>query len=273
MSRVEPQPASTRARERIGYAAREFRRRWGVRRAPPAPASPVAVAVGMVAFGVALTLVGVFLDAFMTVEARSLPPTLRAVARAVTAFGDSAWVFALSAIMTIAPLLMRGGAGSNRARDRALALLSGRAAFIFAVSAFSGILAQILKHLVGRARPRLFDEFGAFHFVLPGYPSIYASFPSGHTITAFAGAAALGFFIPRWRPALYGAAAMIAISRVALGAHYPSDVVGGAVIGWLSAHLARRAFAARGIVFRVTREGIVARDAGRLWPALRPKNG
>ena len=57
------------------------------------------------------------------------------------------------------------------------------------------------------------------------------SFPSGHSTTAFAAATVLGAWFPRFRPAFYVLAALIAWSRVVVGVHYPLDVLGGAVLG------------------------------------------
>lgn len=57
------------------------------------------------------------------------------------------------------------------------------------------------------------------------------SFPSGHTITAFAVAVSLGAFYPEMRPGLYFCAASVAGSRILLGMHFLSDVVAGAGIG------------------------------------------
>ena len=57
------------------------------------------------------------------------------------------------------------------------------------------------------------------------------SFPSGHSATGFAGAYLLGRAFPRLRPMFYGAAALVAFSRVYLGVHYPGDVVAGSVAG------------------------------------------
>jgi membrane-associated phospholipid phosphatase len=54
-------------------------------------------------------------------------------------------------------------------------------------------------------------------------------------------------------------AALIAISRVIIGAHYPSDVVGGAVLGTLGAYAVRNFFAERRWVFRVRPDGRIVR--------------
>lgn len=57
------------------------------------------------------------------------------------------------------------------------------------------------------------------------------SFPSGHTLHAVAFAAALSAAYPALAPVLWGFAALVGVSRVVLGLHYPSDVAAGAVIG------------------------------------------
>ena len=68
----------------------------------------------------------------------------------------------------------------------------------------------------------------------------YGSFPSGHATTVFTAAAVcilglrLGFL---WGSFLIGIAALVALSRVVVGAHWPLDVLGGAFGGWISAAL------------------------------------
>ena len=69
------------------------------------------------------------------------------------------------------------------------------------------------------------------------------SFPSGHTCASFAAAFALYKTLPRrWGIACLVLAALISLSRLYVGVHYPSDVLGGAAVGifagWAGAALA-----------------------------------
>jgi membrane-associated phospholipid phosphatase len=82
-----------------------------------------------------------------------------------------------------------------------------------------------IKVTVGRRRP-LLEE----HPPLARAPT-KLSFPSAHATSSLAAATALGRVRPRARPALYGLAAAVCLSRPYLGMHYPSDVLAGAVLG------------------------------------------
>jgi undecaprenyl-diphosphatase len=254
-------------------SARDVRARWRRPRGVNNAIKPLPIAIGAFALFVALALAALYLDGALTLAARRLPGFVRSIFVYVTMLGDSLYIFLLSAFGIVASLLMRGKPGAARAYDAALATLAARCFFVFTVAAFSGILSQVLKRIIGRARPRMFDQFGEFHFVIPGFPSVYASFPSGHAITAFACAVALSYFVPRLRWALLTLAVLVAVSRVIVGAHYASDVIAGAAIGWLSAVLVRRAFAARGIAFKLAGGHILVKAFGKIAPALAGKSG
>lgn len=86
-----------------------------------------------------------------------------------------------------------------------------------------------LKPLIGRIRP--FAVKTAVELLVP--PPGDASFPSGHTASAFAVVGALwAMKSPLWKPAAVVAAVMGA-SRLYLYVHWPSDVLAGAAVGWL----------------------------------------
>ena len=57
------------------------------------------------------------------------------------------------------------------------------------------------------------------------------SFPSGHTLHAVSFTLVLTYHVPEWAPYLVAAAGLIAVSRVVLGLHYPTDVAAGAALG------------------------------------------
>jgi undecaprenyl-diphosphatase len=88
---------------------------------------------------------------------------------------------------------------------------------------------HLLKHLVGRPRPRFAhaDEF----IVGPSLGAGLDSFPSGHAIDGFAAAAVVGWFLPKVRAPLFLLAGLIGLSRVVRGSHFPTDVYAGAVLG------------------------------------------
>lgn len=96
----------------------------------------------------------------------------------------------------------------------------------------------LIKPLVGRVRPFAVSPTAPALLV---EPPIDASFPSGHTAASFAAVAALYFMgDPLWKPAL-GLALVIAFSRLYLYVHWPSDVLGGVIlgiaVGWAGAYL------------------------------------
>lgn len=60
------------------------------------------------------------------------------------------------------------------------------------------------------------------------------SFPSGHTLHAVSFATLLSGYYPGWAPLLWCFAMLVAVSRIVLGLHYPSDVLAGVLIGVLT---------------------------------------
>jgi undecaprenyl-diphosphatase len=101
-----------------------------------------------------------------------------------------------------------------------------------ALSAGVGVvLFRMIKKTTGRRRPCMFEP----HCWATLLPPDQFSFPSGHTITAFAVTVSLSHFYPEMRPGFLFCAISVAASRVVLGMHFLSDVMAGAALGTLLA--------------------------------------
>ncbi len=147
---------------------------------------------------------------------------LRDISRFLSLLGNGLFLLPLVAALYIAGLALK----NDRLKDSGK---KGALSFIIA-----GIIVQILKLSFERPRPgyggasiigliensSLFDFTGRFN-----------SFPSGHTAVSFALAYVLSRHYRRAWPVFYGIASLIALSRVYLGSHYPTDIAAGALTG------------------------------------------
>ncbi len=117
---------------------------------------------------------------------------------------------------------------NRRTIDLCLAYLKAQLVFSFAV-------VRLFKIFVGRARPGHGTDFSFFSL-----NSRYNAFPSGHSADAFVSGVFLYYLLKnskyagsRFLPLIY--AFTIAVSRVFVSAHYPTDVAAGMAIGILGA--------------------------------------
>ena len=101
----------------------------------------------------------------------------------------------------------------------------------WAAVAISWTVAEGGKYLFNRARPFISDTEIAPLIKTPSS----SSFPSGHSATAAAGAITLSAVYPSFAPALLLSGALVALSRIYLGVHYPFDVLAGLLIGTATA--------------------------------------
>jgi undecaprenyl-diphosphatase len=105
-----------------------------------------------------------------------------------------------------------------------------RAAFLLAAAGSASLIVTLTKALTGRVRPaNALSWAHAAGIEAPSDPS----FPSGHAAGSFAVAAFVLTLHKGAGALVFAFAVLIAISRVALGVHYPSDVAAGALIGTL----------------------------------------
>jgi undecaprenyl-diphosphatase len=212
----------------------------------------------------AVVLVGIALDPLVAGLPERLPAWLHAFFQWSTRFGKSDWLLIPSAVLVIV-----FGFGDWRRVGRVVATgwneIASFAVVVFASVAVSGLTTDVLKALVGRSRPAFTgDATFVFHpFTLGGYA--HYSFPSGHATTMAAVAVIVtATFSGRWRAILLAAAALVAVTRVMLGVHYPSDVVGGLLIGGSIAWLIVRLAAEARIGFAERADGSIAPRFGAL---------
>lgn len=105
--------------------------------------------------------------------------------------------------------------------------------------ALTGLAVQVFKRLIGRPRPRWTHQ-DAFEYG-PSWQGGLDAFPSGHAAASFTVAAVLARYFPAWRGLWYGGALFVGMARVAGGSHFPTDVLGGAVLGFLIGYTWARA--------------------------------
>ncbi|RCW25802.1 undecaprenyl-diphosphatase [Ciceribacter lividus] len=198
---------------------------------------------------------------------------IRSVSRAVTDIGKSGWILFGSAFVFLAAFTASSKIESARRRFQAL-YTSQIALYLFATVALSGLSANLIKRAIGRARPIQFEEWGAFAFSPFAGNARFESFPSGHATTIGALFMALALLLPRYRVVLAMLAVWLGMTRVMVGAHYPSDVTAGLAFGaWFSLFIAI-AFSRYGIVFKTAPNGLPVPRLSLLrnvWPGFRAR--
>lgn len=153
---------------------------------------------------------------------RKLDLGILSIAQIVTIAGESQWYYF---ILIIAYPVLRFFLKNK--------LWSHRIIFLFVSISTSGLINTLIKWIAGRNRPiNLFinNQFGFDYFQVIHEST---SFPSGHAVTAFTLATAIGILFPRLHIPAFSAAVAIGLSRVMLTAHYLSDVFAGAGVGIL----------------------------------------
>lgn len=107
-------------------------------------------------------------------------------------------------------------------------------AFIASLVVGSAVL-HLIKLVLGRRRPRDDMEMGLYGFMPLAFNLDYNSFPSGHALTICCVAVIFTCVWPIWAPLWFAVAALLAVTRALLTAHFLSDVLIGAGIGLIAA--------------------------------------
>ncbi|WP_273771791.1 lipid A 1-phosphatase LpxE [Brucella intermedia] len=140
-----------------------------------------------------------------------------------------------------------------------LVKLHGWATLILTSIVVASVPVEIGKLAIGRARPFLLDDVGAAYFSPFKGQFLYESFPSGHSMMAGVMMVSLWIFLPRWRILTVMICILFGISRLAAGAHYPTDVVAGLTIGFVTTWWVARYMATRNIIFSLDDESTMPR--------------
>jgi membrane-associated phospholipid phosphatase len=208
-----------------------------------------------VLLAVSLILVGLLIvDPFMFEQSKALAPGVRKFFRTITDIGKSNWMLIPTGAAIALAFVLRNRYGGLR-NAAAYGLIASTIGFVFVSVGGAGLIANLAKNIIGRARPKLFETAGPLDFELFAFDPDYASLPSGHATNIFALATVIAILWPRGRVLLYTLAAWIAASRVLIGEHYVTDVVLGAILGTVFPYIVRDRFAARRWLFERTPEG------------------
>ena len=241
-----------------GYGAHPWRRGFPWIDEPKRLGVAAAVVVAVLVFGM------IFLDAAATNSVRYLAHGVVWFFDWVTDFGKAAWVlWPLGILFLILAALPVSLPRMSRAVVSALMV---RVGFLFAAVSLPGLTASLIKNVIGRARPGVGGSVNPYLFDPFHWTPAWAGMPSGHTTAAFAILAAFATLFPRARTYLLIYALVIAVSRIVVRAHYPTDAAAGALFGIVGVLLVRRWFALQRLGFSIQPDGTLAQYPG---PSLR----
>ena len=153
-------------------------------------------------------------------------------------FSAKMWLFA-SFVSVVVFFVHKAIKNENDFRYAFVKIKNSYAFYVFCSVVSAVVVTGVLKVLIGRTRPVLFDALGKADFEPFVFDSIFNSMPSGHSAASFAGLVMLGMLFPRVKWMTWTLAIVIGISRVYAGAHWPSDVLLGAFIGMVCADITK----------------------------------
>jgi undecaprenyl-diphosphatase len=191
---------------------------------------PLTRFLALTLIGLALSLLSILLlDYPLAPKVAALHEGHEVLWEIITGMGDSKYMGLLMLLLWVIAFVL----GKKDPSNPLFPTLRAKAIIIVAAVIGTGVTVMILKVIVGRPRPYTGEiAFSPFTF-----GSAHASWPSGHTTSAFAFAVALGMAFPKLRWPMLVVAVLAGFSRMVLNKHYLGDVIMGATIGTLGAVL------------------------------------
>ena len=167
-----------------------------------------------------------FFDTRLTLFFQGFNEPFKSFFHTITNFGDSSYYF----LITIALFFIL-----KKRKDKSLIMknIYDINLFTFYNLALSGIIVQVLKHLIGRPRPKmLLSESHSLDLNIFTFNSSFHSFPSGHTATIFSVVFVFYFLFPSIKKYILGIGIFVGLTRFIIGAHHLTDVIAGCCVAF-----------------------------------------
>lgn len=190
----------------------------------------------------------VFLDPLAGAMYGRWPAWLANPAAHVTDVGRSWWILTLTTLIVVGGWVFRrisksGNSGAIVAKVTAMAF------YILVSVGLAALIVNIVKRAIGRPRPVEFADHGLWGINPFTWNFDFESFPSGHSTVNGALFMGLSMLFPRFRWPLLILGFCFALTRVFVGAHYPSDVTAGFGFGMWFAFMIALIFSRFGVLF------------------------
>jgi len=163
----------------------------------------------------------------------------------ITEIGDSLWVFLFSAIIYFFCYIFKNKISKNK--KNIYEKIKIGSLFLFIATLITGFLTQIIKHIVGRLRPNHSQIENNVEFDFFNLDSAFHSFPSGHTSTIFIVVFVFSIFTPKIKYFYFFFGSLVALSRVIVGAHFFTDIIGGVIIAFVGFKITKIIFKKFGV--------------------------
>lgn len=153
-------------------------------------------------------------------------------------FSVKMWLI-LSALSVLVFFIYKAVTNENDFRYAFIKIKNSYVFYVFSSVMLAIATTGILKVLIGRSRPIMYEALGNTYFVHGSFNYVFNSMPSGHTAVSFAGLVMIGMLFPRIKWAMWTLATIIGLSRIYVGAHWTADVILGAFVGMLCADIVK----------------------------------